>query len=205
MALHLNLFHEIHKQAERERRDPVKLAALAALAVATALVIWYFCRLSAVGGVERHCNELRSTWASLEPKMKTAQENEPKLLAQQKSNAALVERIQGRFYWAPFLEKFAALTPLSVQVVSLTCDVEAKPPRTPSVLVKGVAAGAQPRTAAEAYRRALQEGLSKSYGEVSAVFDANSLEDGAETVLLEGQTLGTATFRIRINLPAEAK
>lgn len=205
MALHLNLFHEIHKQAERERRDPVKLAVLAGLAVVVLLVVWYFLRLSTVSGIERTRNGLRATWATLEPQMKAAAENEPKLVARQKSNEALIQRIQGRFYWASFLEKFASLTPPPIQVVSLVGDLEEKQPRTVSVLVKGVAAGMQPRTVAEDYRRSLQEGLSKRYGPVAAVFDANSLEDGVDTAVLNGQTLPTATFRIRINLTAEAK
>ncbi|MEI8233503.1 MAG: hypothetical protein WCH57_02325 [Verrucomicrobiota bacterium] len=200
MALHLNFYHEIHKQSERERRDPVKLASLAALVVALCLALWYFYRLSVVGGVEARCNETRRAWAALEPKGKAAVEKEAQLLALQKSNQALVERLHGRFYWAPFLEKFAAATPPFVQIVSLSGDLDAgkEKKRTVTVLVRGLAAGAQPRTAAETYRRSLQESLAPLASEVSAVFDGNSLEDGADTVQLDGQTLGTASFRIRV-------
>ena len=70
--------------------------------------------------------------------------------------------------------------------------------KTINVLLRGVAAGAQPRTAAEDFRRSLQERLAGKYNEVSVIFDANSLEDGADTVALEGQTLATATYRIRV-------
>ncbi|MEI6562253.1 MAG: hypothetical protein WCO68_09245 [Verrucomicrobiota bacterium] len=200
MALHLNLYHEIHKQAERERRDPVKLAGLAAVMALVFLVLWFSYRLSAVNAVERKRNELQASWKSLEPQMNAAGENETRLLAQQKSNQALFERIHERFYWAPLLETLATATPAHIQIVSLTGDAGASKENNKAimVLVRGVAAGLQPRTAAEDYRRTLQERLAALYSEVSVVFDANSLEDGTETVTLEGQTMATATFRIRL-------
>ena len=199
MALHLNLYHEIHRQAERERRDPVKLAGLAGVVFLVFLVVWFSYRLSVVSKVERQRNELQATWSGLEPQMKKAVENETRSLGQQKSNQALVERIQERFYWAPLLDKFAATTPAHIQIVSLTGEfgVDKENKKTVTVLMRGVAAGVQPRTAAEDYRRTLQEQLTGLYSAVSVGFDANSLEDGVETVSLDGQTLGTATFRIR--------
>jgi len=203
MALHLNLYHEIHKQAERERRDPVKLAGLAAVIVVVFLVLWFSYRLSAVTAVERKRNELQTNWKSLEPQMNAAGEKEIRALAQQKSNQALFERIHERFYWAPLLETFATTTPANIQIVSLAGDAGASKENKENnkaimVLVRGVAAGLQPRTAAEDYRRTLQERLAALYSEVSVVFDANSLEDGTETVTLEGQMVATATFRIRV-------
>jgi len=201
MALHLNLYHEIHRQAERERRDPVKLAGLAGVIFLVFLVAWYSYRLSVVSAVEAKRNDLKSTWNKVEPQMKTAIENEVRFLAQQKSNQSLVERLQERFYWAPFLDTFAACTPSHIQLISLTGDVDEgkeKKKKTITVLVRGVAAGVQPRTAAEDFRRSLQDKLAGLYSEVSVGFDANSLEDGVETVKLNGQTLGTATFRIRV-------
>jgi Tfp pilus assembly protein PilN len=204
MALHLNLYHEIHKQSERERRDPFKIAGLVALLVAIVLVLGYFYRYSTVSSLERKRRELNAAWSQLEPEMKAAETNKEVLLARQKSNQVLMDRLQGRFYWAPFLEKFAAATPPNVQIVTLTGEVEDEKDnkKTVSVLMKGVAAGEQPRTAAEAFRRSLQEKLGAVYGEVTAVFDANSLEDGAETVQFNGKMLGTATFRIRVQFTA---
>ena len=200
MALHLNLYHEIHRQAQRERRDPVKLAGLAAILFVVFLVCWFSYRVSGVNAVERKRNELRIAWSRVEPQMKQAMENESRLLAQQKSNQALVERIHERFYWASFLDKCAAATPAHIQMLTFTGElgVDKENKKTVNVLLRGVAAGAQPRTAAEDYRHALQERLAKIYSEVSVVFDANSLEDGADAVTLDGQTLGTATFRIRV-------
>lgn len=200
MALHLNFYHEIHKQAERERRNPIKIAWLGTLVFAISLVLWYFYQVSVVGGVEARCNEVRRTWASLEPQGKAALAKETQLLALQKSNQALAERLHGRFYWAPFLEKFADATPPNVQILSLKGDLDVgkEKKRVVTVMVHGLAAGTQPRTAAETYRCALQESLAAITSDVTVVFDGNSLEDGAEPVQLGGQTLGTASFRIRV-------
>ena len=201
MALHLNLYREIHRQAARERRNPVKLAALAGLVFLLFLVLWYVYRLNTVSSLERKRADMQHTWVTLEPKMKEAVESEPALLAQQKSNQMLVEWVHQRFYWGPFLEKLVEVTPSNVQIVTLMGTVDPnKEKKTVDVLVKGVAAGVQPRTSAEEYRRSLQEGFAQVYGEVTAAFDANSLEDSPDTVQLDGQTLNTATFRIRLQL-----
>ena len=201
MALHINLYHEIHKQADRERRDPVKLASLGLVVILLCLVLWYFYRSSTVRGLEVRRNVLRDQWAKLEPQLKTALDNEPKLLTQQKTNQELMERLQNRFYWAPVLAQLQALVPPNVQIIALAGDIAPpkegkKPPM--SLLMRGVAAGAMPRAAAEEFRQALQAGFSQAYSDVSVVFDANSLEDGLEMVQLNGQTLPTANFKIRV-------
>ena len=200
MAFHLNLYHEIHKQAQREQRDPVKLAGLAGVVFMVFLVCWYSYRLSEVNAVRRRCIELQTTWSRLEPQMKKATENETRVLALQKSNQLLFERIHERFYWAPLLDKIAANTPANIQIVALTGELggDKENKNAITLIMRGVAAGVQPRTAAEDYRRELKEQLSGLYNAVSVVFDASSLEDGVENVDLNGQTLPTATFRIRV-------
>lgn len=201
MALHLNLYHEFHKQADQERRDPVKLASLGLVVLLLCLVLWYFYRSSAVRSAETRRNDLRAQWTKLEPQLKAALDNEPKLLTRQKSNQELVERLHHRFYWAPLLAQLQALVPPNVQIISLAGDIE--PPKDGTVmpmslLVKGVAAGPLPRAAAEEFRQAMQTGFSQRYSEVSVVFDSNSLEDGLEIVQLNGQALPTANFKIRV-------
>lgn len=200
MALHLNFYHEIHRQQERERRDPVKLAWLGGIVLILLLALWYFYRLSVVGGVESRLAETRRTWAALEPKGKSATEDEARLRARAKGNEALIARLHGRYFWSPFLEKLAAATPPYVQIVALTGDLDTnrEGKKVVTVVLRGLAAGTQPRTAAETYRRSLQENLAANAADVSVVFDSNSLEDGVETVQYKGQTLGTATFRLRV-------
>ena len=212
MAFHLNLYHEIHKQAARERRDPFKLAMLAGIVFMLLLTFWYFYRMTSVGSLETKSRNMAHQWTKLEPQLKASIEEEPKLLARQGSNQALVERLQNRFYWAPFLERLAAAAPSHVQIVALNGDVEVKEvdtkeksegkkakQKTMTMLLRGVAAGTQPRTAADEFRLSLRKVFSEFYSEVSAEFDANSLENGVEMVQLEGEPLGTATFRIRLS------
>lgn len=202
MALHLNLYHEIHKEAARERRDPFKLAILGGVVLLIALVFWYFYRLSTVTYLETQRSRLKGTWVKLEPQLKAAVENEPKFMATQASNQALINRLQNRFYWGSFLNQLAGIVPPQVQIVTLSGEVatdkEKDKKKTLKVLLRGVAAGVQPRTVADEFLRSLREKLSKSYSEVTADFDANSLESGLDTVQLGGETLGTATFRITI-------
>lgn len=205
MALHLNFYHEIHKQAEREARDPVKIGGLVALVVAIIAVGWYFYRMSEVSTVDGQRNSLLATWRTVEPELKKAEAGKDAVLARQKSNKLLIERLRGRFYWAPVLERLVDCTGLNVQLVSVSGELtEEGDAKSVNLSLKGVAAGEQPRTAAENFRRTLQEKFTAAYGSATALFDANSLEDEAETVNLNGQTLSTAAFRIRVKFAVGA-
>ncbi|MEI6349576.1 MAG: hypothetical protein WCP06_00550 [Verrucomicrobiota bacterium] len=197
MALHINLYNEIQKAEQARRRDPLKLAGLAGIVVAFLFAFYYLYRLSVVSGAEAKAGGIAAEWSKLEPRQKKAAEQETEAIARTRTNQALVERVQSRFYWAPLLEEVASVVPPNVQITSLAGEVE--PRKTPaSIVLSGVAAGQQPRTAAEKFRLALQEKLSASKLDVSVSFDANSLEDSIEVVRLEGQMLPTATFKIRV-------
>lgn len=199
MLLHLNLYHEIHRQAERERRDPFKIAMLAGLLIVILMIGWYFHRYAAVSSVQRQCDTLRATWTGLEPELKKAEASKENVLARQKIHRVLLDYLRGRFYWGPVMGQIAEITPVNVQLISITGDlVEKDGAKNVTLYFKGVAAGDQPRTAAEQFRKALQEKFASAYGSASALFDANSLEEDAETVTLNGQTLGTAAFRIGV-------
>lgn len=197
MPLRINLFYEHQKQEQARQRDPTKLGALGAVILVLLLVCYYGYRQSAVSMAVNKASRLRADWAKTEPELKAAATREQDLLAQQKVNQALIERIQGRFYWAPFLERFGTAVPANVQILSLAGDWPARG-RPVNVLLSGIAAGMQARTVAEDFRISLQQKLSKDYGEVTSTFDTNSLEDGAAPVTVNGQSLPTALFRIRL-------
>ena len=203
MALHINLYNELQKQAQARRRDPVKLAILSGVLLVALFVFYYGYRRSVVGGLDVKVSGLKDEWAQLQPQQTNAKAREAELLGQQKANQALVARVQSRFYWAPFLERFGLAVPGNVQITSLVGDSPAPGKPTVTVLLSGIAAGQQPRSVAEQFRITLQQKLSKDYGGLEAMFDANSLEDGAATVDLNGQSLSTATFRIRLQFKAE--
>lgn len=205
MALHLNLYHEIHRQAERERRDPFKIAMLLGVIVVIFMSGWYFRRHGAVSALQRQARALQSTWGAVEPELKKSETSKESALARQKAHRTLVEYLRGRFYWGPVLGQIADVTPANVQLVSVSGELQEKDgKKNLSLYFKGIAAGDQPRTAAEEFRKALQEKFAAVYGDASALFDANSLEDAAETVTVNGQTLGTATFRINVKFSVAA-
>ena len=202
MALHINLYNELQKEAQARRRDPAKLAMLGGVALAVLMVFYYGYRRSAVAALDAHAGGLRAEWTRLQPDQTAAKAREAELMVQQKANEALVERLQGRFYWAPFLERLGRAVPANVQIASLVGEFSDRK-KPVSVLLNGIAAGQQPRTVADDFLKTLQQKLSKDYEALTAQFDANSLEDGAATVDLNGQALPTATFRIRLQFKAE--
>ena len=197
MALHINLYNELQQEAEARRRDPVKLATLGGVLFVCALVAYYLYRSSEVAVMQTRVRGLQAEWAKLEPQDKAARTRETELLQQQKNNQSLIDRIQGRFYWASFLDRFVAAVPANVQITSLIgdCQTTAKPV---SVILTGIAAGQQARGVAEQFRIGLQQKLSAYYAELTARFDANSLEDSPTPADIDGKSLPTATFRIRL-------
>lgn len=198
MALHINLYHEIRSQEEERRRDPFKLALLAGILIALAFFCYYVYRAGVVHGVEARLAGLQEEQAKLQPQADAAKTREAELIIQQKADAALIDRLQNRFYWAPFLGQIAAAVPRNVQITSLTADLTARKGPV-NLLLAGVAAGRQPRTVAEAFRLNLAQKMAASFYNVSATFDANSLEDSLELVELDGQPFATATFKIRLH------
>ena len=199
MALHINLYNEIQKAELARRRDPLKLASFAGIAFAVLLAFYYLYRWNAVSGVDSEAKRLLAEWSKVEPRQKQAIAQEQDLRNQQKANQLLVERVQNRFYWGPIFEELASVVPRNVQITSLVGDADLqKPPVT--LLLAGVAAGQEPRTVAEQFRLALQQKLAATRKEVLVSFDANSLEDSPNTISLDGKSLATATFKIRVQL-----
>jgi len=201
MALHLNFYHEIRREADARARDPFKLAGLAGLVVALLFLGYYFYRNSAVKAVERRLATARAEWKRLEPAEKEAKAREAALLIERKNNDLIVEQLQNRFYWAPFFAKVAAATPPTVQITSMQGtflpDSSSRP--TVSVSLSGIAAGAQPRSAAEQFRLALEKEVSALHADATVNFEgANSLAETGETVSWEDGTLPTAQYRIRV-------
>lgn len=197
MAFHLNLFHEIHTEAHQRARDPVKLAGLGLAVIALFMVGFYLYRMNAVGKVTRKRAAMARQWTSLEPKMKKAESDAVTFARQKEVNAALIERLDNRFYWAPFLERLTQSVPPHVQITSLSGEWSPNL-RSVELILSGIAAGQQPRVEAEAFRVGLEKELGAFYSEVSAGFDAHSLEETQQMIEYGGQQLRTARFRIRL-------
>jgi len=100
--------------------------------------------------------------------------------------------IDGRFYWAPFLEKLSRCVALNAQLTSI--DGTALEDGKISVVIEGLAAGREPRAAAEELRQLLLEQLGQSYQQVKVEF--KSLEDLDTIVNIGGSNQAMARFSL---------
>jgi hypothetical protein len=98
----------------------------------------------------------------------------------------------------PVLQQLTTLVPMEVQITKMSGDVQGDGTKKCTLTIDGVAAGEDPRRVAEELRTAIAEQFSKTYKEVSSTF--RSLEDGAESAVLNGKTWPTAMFAINVQL-----
>jgi len=200
MALRLNLYHEIQRQKQAERRDPLKLSMLGLAVIAVLFAGYYVWQLGVVGILSHELNRKKAEFAGIEPQAKAAQQREEELSKTLKASELLVKRIEGRLYWAPLLEQLTTLVPREAQVTRFSGEVQGDEVKKCTVTVEGIAAGVDPRKVAEDLRTAIAEEFSKKYRNVTSIF--RSLEDGAESARLDGKTWPTATFSINVQLTA---
>ena len=62
--------------------------------------------------------------------------------------------------------------------------------------IEGIVAGTEPRTTAESFRHSIQATMEKKYRNVVATF--RHLEDGTDTIQIEGKPVPTASFAINL-------
>src|SRR4051794_25859889 len=105
MALHLNLYHELQKKQRAKKRDPLKLSMYGIALVVLCFVAYYFTRVAQVSEINSKLSGIGIEWQGLEPKQKAAAAQEAELNAQIKLSETLVQRIEGRMYWAPILQR----------------------------------------------------------------------------------------------------
>lgn len=196
MALYLNLYHEIQKQKLKRQRDPLKLAIMGLLMVAVGLVAYYFYRVEHVKNLQRLAADITATAKKDEPLSADAQKQVETYEQEIKLAAAVVHKMENRFYWAPLLGEIMTVVPPDVQVTGLDGSVSTDGSKKVSVSLNGIATGGQPRAVAEELRIAIQNKLSRQYGQSSAVF--RSLDDGAEPVQYMGKSSPTAVFTIDV-------
>lgn len=203
MALELNFLHEQLRLQKRRSRDPFKLALLMVLLLATGLVFFYFYRGDQVRRLRNQRLALEQEFKRLEPLQAQALIEQQSLEATFKTGEKVAAKINGRFLWAPLLATVVEAIPRNVQLTGLNASMLANDTHRAVVDLVGIAAEKEPRIAAEGVRAALSQGLSQMY---QATANFQSLEDGGETVFLEGHDLPTALFNIRVEIirPAPA-
>jgi hypothetical protein len=138
----------------------------------------------------------------VEPKVTAAQKRSAELNSIISTTKVLDGIIDNRFFWAPFLEKLSRCVALNAQLTSI--DGTVLEDNKVTVNIEGLAAGREPRAAAEELRQLLLEQLGQSYTEVKVEF--KSLEDLDTIVNIGGSNLNMARFGLNASfLTAAAK
>jgi hypothetical protein len=202
MALHLNLLHEQILEQRQRQRDPLKIGVLALIGCGTIMFVYYSWSAYRTLESKSRLNAIERNWAKVEPKVTAAQKRVSELQGMVKTTRGLDDYIETRFFWAPFLQKISRCVAPNAQLTSLEGSV-LDDNKGVSVTLEGIAAGREPRAAAEDLRQLLLEQLGQSYSEVKIEFKA--LEDLDTMVNLGGTHLPTARYTLAINFnPAPA-
>ena len=192
MALHLNLLHEEILQQRQRQRDPLKIGMLVLATLGALMVAYYLWNAYKVLAIRNQLGQAQHDWAKVEPKVTAAQKRTAELNGIIGTTKVLDGMMDNRFYWAPLLEKLSRCVALNAQLNSIDGTVAEDGKVT--VIVDGLAAGREPRAAAEELRQLLSEQLGQSYKDVKVEF--KSLEDLDTIVNIGGSNQAMARFNI---------
>src|SRR4051812_32554838 len=200
MPLHLNLLHEeIYEQRQRQR-DPLKLGMYVLAAAGVMMFAWYSWNAYETLEIKSRLGTVERDWSKIEPRVTAAQKRSAELNGIISTTKVLDGMIDSRFFWAPFLEKLSRCVALNAQLTSIDGTVQEDGRIT--VLIEGLAAGREPRAAAEELRQLLLEQLGQSYKEVKVEF--KTLEDLDTIVKIGGSNQAMARFGINATFATEA-
>jgi hypothetical protein len=191
MALHLNLLHEEFQQQRQRQRDPLKIGMMVLSALGALMFLYYMWNAYQTLGIRNRLNAVQQDWSKVEPKVTAAQKRSAELNGIISTTKVLDEMIDSRFFWAPFLEKLSRCVALNAQLTSIDGTV-LNDNKGVSVMIEGLAAGREPRAAAEELRQLLLEQLGQSYHDVKVEF--KTLEDLDTLVKIGGANMAMARF-----------
>ena len=193
MALHLNLLHEEIQEQRQRQRDPLKIGMMVLGGLGALMFVYYMWNAYQTLGIRRRLNVVQESWSKVEPKVTAAQKRSAELNGIIGTTKVLDGMIDSRFYWAPFLEKLSRCVALNAQLTSVD-GVVLDDNRGVSVMIEGMAAGREPRAAAEELRQLLMEQLGQSYHDVKVEF--KTLEDLDTLVKIGGANMAMARFAL---------
>jgi hypothetical protein len=193
MALHLNLLHEEILEQRQRQRDPLKIGMMVLGALGALMFLYYMWNAYQTLGIRNRLNAVQSDWSKVEPKVTSAQKRSAELNNIIGTTKVLDGMIDSRFYWAPFLEKLSRCVALNAQITSVDGTV-LDDGRGVNVMIEGLAAGREPRAAAEELRQLLLEQLGQSYHDVKVEF--KTLEDLDTLVKIAGTNQAMARFSV---------
>jgi hypothetical protein len=191
MALHLNLLHEEILEHRQRQRDPLKIGIMVLIALGGLLFVYYMFNAYRTLEIKTRLSAVERDWAKVEPQVTAAQKRSAELNEIIKTTRVLDDYIEKRFFWAPFLQKVAHCVAPNTQLNSIEGSV-LDDNKGINVSIEGVAAGREPRAAAEDLRQMLVEQLGKSYRDVKVEF--KGLEDLDTIVNVGGTNMAMAHY-----------
>jgi hypothetical protein len=200
MALHLNLLHEEFLEQRQRQRDPLKIGMMVLGALGALMLVYYMWNAYKTLEIRNRLSQVQHEWSKVEPKVTAAQKRSTELNSIISTTKVLDGIIDTRFFWAPFLEKLSRCVALNAQLTSI--DGSVLDDSRIMVTIEGLAAGREPRAAAEELRQLLLEQLGQSYSEVKVEF--KSLEDLDTIVNIGGSNLNMARFGLNVNFATAA-
>ena len=205
MALHLNLLHEEHLEQRQRQRDPLKIGMMVLGAIGAVMVIYYMWNAYKTLEIRNRLSAVQHDWSKVEPKVAAAQKRSAELNNIISTTKVLDGMIDGRFFWAPFLERLSRCVALNAQITSVDGSV-LEDNKGVNVMIEGLAAGREPRAAAEELRQLLLEQLGQTYQSVKVEF--KTLEDLDTLAKIGGDNMAMARFGLGVtfspNEPAKA-
>jgi hypothetical protein len=197
MALHLNLLHEEILEQRQRQRDPLKIGIILLVGFGVLMFVYYMWNAYRTLDIKSRLSIVEREWAKVEPQVTAAQQRSAELNNIIKTTRVLDEYVDGRFYWAPFLQKVTRCVAPNTQLTSIEGAVM-EDNKGIAVSIDGVAAGREPRAAAEDLRQMLAEQLAQSYSDVKVEFKA--LEDLDTIVSVGGTNMAMAHYILTVTL-----
>lgn len=195
MALHLNLLHEEFLEQRQRQRDPLKIGMMVLGGLGALMFLYYMWNAYKTLEIRSRLNAVQHDWSKVEPKVTASQKRSAELNSIIGTTKVLDGMIESRFYWAPFLEKLSLCVALNAQLTSIDGTVLDEG-RVVNVMIEGLAAGREPRAAAEELRQLLIEQLGQIYHEVKVEF--KTLEDLDTLANIGGANMAMARFGLSV-------
>ena len=201
MALHLNLLHEEFQEQRQRQRDPLKIGMMVLSALGALMFLYYMWNAYKTLEIRSRLNSVQHDWCKVEPNVTSSQKRSAELNSIIGTTKVLGGMIDSRFYWAPFLEKLSRCVALNAQLTSID-GIVLDDNRGVTVMIEGLAAGREPRAAAEELRQLLLEQLGQSYHDVKVEF--KTLEDLDTLANIGGANMAMARFALSVSFHPSA-
>jgi len=203
MALHLNLLHEEILELRQRQRDPLKIGMLVLSSCGALLFLYYAWNAYQTLEIKSKLSSIEAEWKKLEPKVTQAQKRSAELTDVINTTRVLDDYIDNRFFWGPFLEKLSRCVPPNAQITSMEGSLgDEDKGGGVTVMLDGVAAAREPRSAAEDLRQMLLEQLGKTYHDVKAEF--KTLEDVETVASIGGTTVPMSRYILSVTFNPNA-